>query len=553
MMENKFGLPFLGFGMGLRTVHFQHILDNKPKMDWFEIISENFMDTDGRPIRVLDEIRKDYPIVMHGVSLSIGSADPLNKEYLKKLKKLADWVNPVWVSDHLCWTGINNIDSHDLLPVPYTQKMLDHISDRIKQVQDYMGRPLILENPSTYLEFKDSEVSEWDFLRELVEGSDCGLLLDVNNVYVSCFNHKWDEKNYIDSIPAERVVQIHLAGHENNGTHIIDTHEGPIIDPVWALYQYTVSKIGNVSTMVEWDTDTPDFEIVAAEVKKARELANKSDLLNDLPSHFMQSDNDNEILKREIEEVYEPIHSAIIKGDSEVADPESWIPKKENFTPSEQLDVYVSGYRKRLHEVLSGDLEVTRFYLGDKKTDKLIFDYIEETPSHNFNLAHYIKKLPEFAFKKDYLDEFAKELVRLETAITTIFDWEETPALTNDAFVNMEPEKLLETKLQPRKALGLYAFEYPVSEYYRAVKFEEVPEKPEKHESFVAVYRHDEQMLRLSLDKSEYKMLKLIFDDNKVGEAIEKLISNNEINQEELGGHFQDWFSRWISSGLLAA
>ncbi|MCB1593207.1 MAG: DUF692 domain-containing protein, partial [Alphaproteobacteria bacterium] len=243
----------IGFGMGLRPSHYPFIFENKPPLDWFEIISENFMDTGGRPVRKLEQILEDYPVVMHGVSLSIGTVDPLNSDYLQKLKTLASWVNPPWISDHLCWTGIAHKNTHDLLPVPYTEEALKNIVTRIRQVQDFLERPIVLENPSTYLEFTSSTMTEWEFIARMAQESGCGLLLDVNNVYVSCYNHRWDPKTYIDALPLDRVAQIHLAGHTNKGTHIIDTHDDHVIDEVWALYRYAISKAGPVSTMVEWD------------------------------------------------------------------------------------------------------------------------------------------------------------------------------------------------------------------------------------------------------------------------------------------------------------
>ncbi|MHC4830042.1 MAG: MNIO family bufferin maturase [Planctomycetota bacterium] len=266
----RFDLPDLGFGLGLRTVHYGHILANKPHVDWFEIISENYMDSGGRPIEVLEEIAANYPIVMHGVSLSIGSADPLDQVYLRRLKALADKVEPHWISDHLCWTGHAHLNSHDLLPVPLTEESLAHIIARIRTVQDILGRPLVLENPSTYVTFTSSSMPECEFLSRMAEGADCGLLLDVNNVYVSSYNHGFNAEAYVRAIPHERVVQYHLAGHTNYGTHIIDTHSDRVIDEVWELYRLATSLTGPRSTLLEWDQDIPEFDEVHQEALKAK-------------------------------------------------------------------------------------------------------------------------------------------------------------------------------------------------------------------------------------------------------------------------------------------
>ncbi|MDX1565825.1 MAG: DUF692 domain-containing protein [Phycisphaeraceae bacterium] len=270
MTEPRLGHPNLGLGVGLRTTHFQHIVETWPSVDWFEIISENFMDSGGRPRHVLNQIAERYPVVMHGVSMSIGSTDPLNVDYLKKLKKLADQINARWVSDHLCWTGVLGRNSHDLLPIPLNEESLGHVVGRIRQVQEILERPLVLENPSTYITFAHSTIPEPQFLNAMAEEADCGLLLDVNNVYVSSFNHEFDPLEYVRTIRPERVVQCHLAGHSNYGTHIIDTHDDHVIDPVWQLYAQLHEATGGVSTLLEWDANIPPFEQVHAEVLKAK-------------------------------------------------------------------------------------------------------------------------------------------------------------------------------------------------------------------------------------------------------------------------------------------
>jgi uncharacterized protein (UPF0276 family) len=267
---NRFGLPDLGTGIGLRTVHFGEILAGKPALDWFEVLSENFMDTGGRPLFVLDRVVERYPVALHGVSLSIGSTDPLDRAYLQKLKALAKRTRARWVSDHLCWTGVLGRNTHDLLPLPYDAATLRHVTRRVKQVQDALERPLVLENPSSYLEYERSTMTEWEFLSELCHASGCGLLLDVNNVYVSSYNHGFDPRQYVDGIPADRVVQVHLAGHTNHGTHILDTHSGRAIPEVWKLYERLVSHTGPVSTLFEWDADIPPLATVVREAAKAR-------------------------------------------------------------------------------------------------------------------------------------------------------------------------------------------------------------------------------------------------------------------------------------------
>lgn len=263
-------LPRLGLGLGLRNTHFDCILAQWPAVDWFEAISENFMDSGGRSRYVIRQVAERYPVVLHGVSLSIGSTDPLNFDYLRRLKALAAEVNPVWMSDHLCWTGVLGVNSHDLLPIPLTEETLQHVVGRVRQVQEFLERPLILENPSTYLTFTNSTMAEPEFLRRLADETGCGLLLDVNNVYVTCFNSAADPVAYIESFPCERVVQMHLAGHQHCGTHIIDTHDRPVLPDVWELYRLAWTRTGGASTLLEWDGNIPSFAECHAELLKAK-------------------------------------------------------------------------------------------------------------------------------------------------------------------------------------------------------------------------------------------------------------------------------------------
>jgi len=268
-MRNRWNLPDLGLGVGLRTKHFRHITKHWPEVDWFEILSENFIDTEGRPLWYLDQIAERYPIVMHGVCLSVGSTDPIDFGFLDKLRALAARVKAVWLGDHICWTGVAGVNGHDLYPVPYTDASLRYMVSRVKTIQDYLERPLVLENPSTYLTFAASTMPEEEFIARLATESGCALLLDVNNVYVTCRNHDLDPTAYLDVIPYEHVVQVHLAGHSDNGTHCIDTHDGHVIDAVWELYAQVHRKAGARATLLEWDAKIPAFPDLQREVRKA--------------------------------------------------------------------------------------------------------------------------------------------------------------------------------------------------------------------------------------------------------------------------------------------
>jgi uncharacterized protein (UPF0276 family) len=268
--------PFLGFGLGLRTQHYEDILSSQPEVDWFEIITENYLVPGGKPLYYLNQIAERYPLVMHGVSLSIGSKDPLDFDYLQQVKRLAKDIKSVWISDHLCWTGVHSKNSHDLLPLPYTEETINHVAQRIRQVQDCLEQTILIENVSSYLTYQQSQCTEWEFLTAIVQKANCSILLDVNNIYVSSVNHEFDPLDYLYGIPKHSVVQIHLAGHSNMGDYIIDTHDHPIINPVWDLYSAACAHFGQVSTMIERDDHIPPLPELLLELDRAREIASQS-------------------------------------------------------------------------------------------------------------------------------------------------------------------------------------------------------------------------------------------------------------------------------------
>jgi len=265
-------LPNLGHGVGLRTVHYPHVLDRSARPDWFEVISENFMIAGGRPLRILEKARELAPVVLHGVALNIGGIDPLRENYLAELESLIRRFAPAWVSDHLCWGAIGGRFAHDLLPLPYTEEAVRHVAARIREVQDRLGRRILIENVSSYLTYSISTMPEWVFLSAVADEADCCILLDLNNIYVSAVNNGFSSMEYLAGIPAERVGQIHLAGHSSAGDLLIDTHDHPVSTPVWRLYREAVRRFGGVSTLVEWDDQIPSFEELIAEANRAREI-----------------------------------------------------------------------------------------------------------------------------------------------------------------------------------------------------------------------------------------------------------------------------------------
>ncbi|MFZ4763295.1 MAG: DUF692 family multinuclear iron-containing protein [Alphaproteobacteria bacterium] len=545
--------PELGFGLGLRIPHYKHIFEHLPAVDWFEIISENFMDTEGRPKNNLARMREHYPIVMHGIALSIGTVDPLNSEYLQKLKKLANWLQPAWISDHLCWTGIAHKNSHDLLPVPYTEEALTHIIGRIKQVQDFLERPLVLENPSTYLEFKTSHIAEADFMRTMVQESGCRLLLDVNNIYVSCYNHRLDPKAYIDALPLDKVVQIHLSGHTNKGTHIIDTHDDHVVEEVWSLYRYVIHQAKRtINTMIEWDDNIPEWDVLYKELDKAKQAAKNAHDYAPLPDLATAQQRYVPNIITPLAEAQTTMQQAILLGAAIDSQPDAWIKAKAEITPHDQLAVYVNAYRYRLYDVTAEEYPVLKYYVGEERFDRLLKDFVNIVHSNHFNVGRYSSLLPEFLAQTAMVDNFALEIAHLENVISQLVDWPETTVLEASDLAHITPEILMETVLYPRQALQLMAFNYPVNSYYRGVMEEKQPAMPQQEKAFLVVFRHEDAVWRMDVEENEYYLLQKLFAGSTIGSALDLLQTELSLPEDELATNLSLWFSRWMRNGLLA-
>lgn len=548
--------PDLGFGLGLRIPHYAHIFEHLPSVDWFEIISENFMDTDGKARRNLARVREHYPIVMHGVSLSIGSVDVLNSEYLRKLKQLAHDIEPAWISDHLCWTGVNHKNLHDLLPVPYTEEALQHIVSRVQQVQDFLGRPIALENPSTYLEFSSSQMPEAEFLAELTRQSGCQLLLDVNNVYVTCFNHRLDIQQYLDALSMDRVVQIHLSGHSHCGTHIIDTHDDHIGDPVWALYEDVLRRAGRVpNTMVEWDANIPPWAVLYAELEKAKVIAGR--VHGTSPSQaFSQSDQPLTPIAAaaefppSLEREQQRLQASILQSVAQegVA---SWIRPKDGFAADAQIAVYTHAYRARLYEVTAEDFPVLRHCLGDISFETLLHGFVEQTQSIHFNIARYTSGLPIYLARVRPQDIFAHELATLEDAICQLQDAPESEALTTQHLAGLTPQALMQAVIGLRDASQLLAFKYPIDAYYTAVCEEQSPAVPGPQDSHLLVYRHEDIVWRMNLEATEFHLLESLSEGVPVEVACAALEGQAEGADDAMASSVSRWFSRWIRNGVI--
>lgn len=567
MTHPQDSVPCLGFGLGLRIPHYAHIQEHRPAVDWFEIISENFMDTDGKALRNLDRIRAHYPIVMHGVSMSIGSIDAPNSDYLRQLRRLADRIEPAWMSDHLCWTGVAHRNLHDLLPLPYTEPALEHLVSRVQQVQDVLGRAIALENPSTYLAFTSSHIPEAEFLAELCRRSGCHLLLDVNNVYVSCFNHRQDPLRYLDALPLDRVVQIHLSGHSHCGTHIIDTHDSPVVDAVWSLYEEVLRRAGRpLNTMIEWDADIPPWDVLYAELDKARRVASEvrssQDVLTTQPA-FMSAAvvlSDQTPCATPIPSGALPslsleqqrLQDAIVLAESVLAgQPLDWVQDRPDFGAAMQLEVYRHAYRARLQEVTGEDYPALEQHLGTERFHQLLQDFIACTPSVHYNIARYSAGLPAFVARTLPDDLLAHELAVLEDTLCQLHDAQESEALTPEHLAGLTEQDLAQSVLLPRCASRLLVFSHPLDAYYTALREDQHPPRPQPSPSHLLVFRHDDVVWRMPLEANEHRLLHSLAEGTPVAEATARLVALASDDEDALQSDIGRWFSRWIRNGVL--
>jgi uncharacterized protein (UPF0276 family) len=524
---------YLGFGVGLRTKHKQQIINEKPtSIDWFEIISENYFDLESSGCKQLEKIRTDYPFVMHGVSLSIGSTDPLNMEYLKKLKALEQWLQPELVSDHICWTGIQKFNTHDLLPVPYTEEALQNMVDKVLQVQDFLGRKIALENPSTYLEFSDSYIPEWEFINELLVKADCNLLLDINNLYVNCFNHNYNPYTYINTLNADKVVQIHMAGHENYGTHIIDTHNSPIIPEVLDLYQYTIQKIGLRNSMIEWDADIPELPVLIQELEKLKKTANKtvfekpSKIILDATSNVKtkQAPALNSLYKLMQESIYHPEHIKNI----------DWIKKGIKALPKEQLEVYVFGYRKRLMDAIRESYPITEKLLGLESFNKLITAITAHNPSIYYDINQYLIQVPKFS--KDIVENIHYELMLLESEMLKLDIKSLEEGVTLKEFQQLSPEDLMTTNISTTSSVSVASFTNDIYTIYKnlinnkeSLKLAESKEK----QTYILMQKDLNGIANIPISKKEFYFLNSLNKQDDFVSALEECIEGFQISIEE--------------------
>ncbi|MDP2269463.1 MAG: DUF692 family protein [Archangium sp.] len=408
----------LGFGVGLRPRHYREFLESAPAVDWVEAISENFMGVGGRPLAVLEKVRRDRPVVLHGVSLGIGSAEPLDPRYLKDWQALIARIEPAIVSDHLCWGRAHGRYSHDLLPAAFTEEAVRHVVDRVTQVQDFLGRRIALENVSSYLTFVQSELTEWEFLAQVAQRSGCEVLLDVNNIFVSSRNHGFDPDAYLSGVPVEKVVQIHLAGHQRRPELIIDTHDGPVSDEVWALYARALGRFGAVSTLIEWDDGVPELQTLLAEAEKARAIrAPFASSAVEMPRVARGPSAPSTSLG--MTGLQQTIFSAICDPTPVSAEAEALIAEHPPLSAKARIEVYAEMYWLRMRDVLRDSFPTVRAGVGDENFDALVADFLRVHPSTHPSLDRLGQPFPAFleTARPDWADVAALEWARAESFI----------------------------------------------------------------------------------------------------------------------------------------
>ena len=567
----------IGCGMGLRSQHYPVITENWPKVDWFEAISENYMDTGGRPLKILEKVRQRYPLALHGTALSIGSVDPLNLRYLERLKNLIQRIDPFIVSDHLCWSGTEGVQLHDLLPLPFTEEALAHVCLRVEKVQSVLGRKILLENVSTYVTFRHSTMTEWEFLSEVSKRSGCGILLDLNNIYVNAVNHKFDPLDYLKSIPGERVGQIHLAGHTDRGDFLFDTHNSPIIDKVWHLYEEALRRWGPISTLVEWDEDIPSFEELEKEAEKAKVIYQNHKVRSCPPAgRAGKLEVGSKSKKNAIASSFQPLASNSASSSSEVPLSKAQALFKSQIRPGplpakgrlemllnpqghasgrERLEIYREGYTARIHESIAEVYEAVRGFLDEEAFDELCRAYADHTSSEDYNLNHAGKHLEEF-LKISAVSQkmpFLPDLAKLEWGLWEAFhSFDGSCVFTQSDLAGLSLEDWERSVIVFQPSVKLLDSSWPVLDLWKArrepsvlagVRLQNNPQK-------VLIGRRVDQVRCELLTPDQFRLIQGLLAGKTLGAVCEELAETSE--DRELPP-VAAWFQSWVGDALIVS
>ncbi len=545
--------PRLGCGVGLRPKHYPVITSEWPKVDWFEAITENYMDSGGRPAAVLEQIRSRYPIALHGVALSIGSMDPLNEQYLTRLQNLAERIQPAIVSDHLCWSGAGGEQLHDLLPLPFTEEAIRHVVSRVQHVQDRLKRPILLENVSTYVTFRHAQMPEWVFLAEIARRSGCGILLDLNNIYVNACNHGFDAAAYIDAVPVSKIGQFHLAGHTDMGKFLFDTHSAPVIAPVWDLYRRALQRCGPAATLLEWDENIPDWPRLEEECRRALEIYAEfehtepaAEIETSMASHPPTAQNPGKPLR----EIQGMIKSYIQPAARK---PKDKIFNAQGGEPGEaRMAVYAGGYLARIHESLCEVYETVRKILGADDFMQLAEAYAVQYPSRDYNLTHAGRHLPKLLreskapaiLKRPYLTELA----RLEWLLSEAFHAFDETAFDHAQMARIAPEAWEETRIFFQPSVRLFESDWPVLTLWQERGIETIQEFQVAAPQQVLIGRRGTQVRCEILAPFQYALIEGLLSGQTLGKVCERLAEESA----EADLPVTEWFARWVQDGLIA-
>jgi uncharacterized protein (UPF0276 family) len=545
-----------GCGIGLRTPHYPLITSTWPAMDWFEAVSENYMDTGGRPLKILEQVRHHYPVALHGTALSIGSTDPLSEKYLERLKRLVDHIDPFIVSDHLCWSGVKGRQLHDLLPLPFNEEALRHVVERVSRVQEFLNRKILLENVSTYVTYKHSTMTEWEFLVEVARRSGCGILLDINNVFVNAVNHQFDPMEYLRHVPGELVGQIHLAGHTDMGDFLFDTHSMPILEKVWDLYRRALSLYGPVSTLIEWDENIPPFEHLSELASKARaihrEFESKNPDTKAVTARALARPVESSGPVISLKEVQEKFSERMKPHAEMMPALDTFLNPQGAAKGSERLQVYANGYTARLREALGQVYEAARKALGEDGFDSLAHVYAETFPSTDYNLNFLGRQVPELLETSPFIETmpYLPDLARLEWKIWEAFNAFDGPPLAPETMSAMTPEQWEGAGFIFQPSVSLFSSDWPVLDLWLGRQkegrgfFQNVAEKSQR----VLIGRKADQVRCELLDENQHRMLEGLLAGKSLGDICGELA---ETMGEDQTLPIADWFSRWMRDGLI--
>lgn len=531
MTSSSHHIPQLGFGLGLRSTHWSDILEKKyPLPDWFEIISENFIDHRGYPREVLDQVRALRPLVSHGVSLNIGSTDALDLSYLKKLKKLRQELSVEFMSDHICWTGIQGAQSHDLLPLPYTEESLKHLIQKVSQLQDAMGERFVLENPSNYLAFSASHMWEADYIAHLAKESGCGLLLDINNVFVSSFNHGWNPQTYIDRIPSEAIYQYHLAGHRRFSKYIIDTHDAPVSAEVLELYQYALRAHGTRSTLLEWDDHIPDYAVMMAELEKIKACAHQINVKNEVTRQDRPHLGTAPANEASLHQNLDAFQSVLFGDQKPFYQNHTWVAQDHRLKSGEQLSIYYRGFKSRLIQLLENTFPTSRRMLGARVFLKKLEDFVNQHPPQHPSIEAYIDSFHQHALLD--FDVALSELIDFEWHLNRAHLWPYRSALATEDVRHMPPAAFMNLSFTLAPQTKLLNYAHDVFTPYENFKRGENVAPPESKHTFLLVQRKRDKIKYTQVSQSFFDDSQFFLASQNISLALQQLCAQNALAPE---------------------